>query len=78
MAYALNVDVIDAGDGTIKVTHTFWGLTEKEAREYLREHQGHCEYFAAAMRTGRTIEELEKIDDEELPAVEDDDEEEDE
>jgi len=78
MACALHVDVIDPGDQTIKVTHTFWGLTEKESREYLREHQGHCEYFAAAVRDGRTIEETEEIDDDELPEVDDDEEEEEE
>jgi len=70
MAFALSVDVIDAGDGTIKVTHTFWGETEREVRTYKREHEHSCEYFAAAVKDGRTIEELEEIDDDELPDAE--------
>jgi len=69
MAFALEVLVIDIGDGTIKVGHTFYGLTEREARTYYREHQSSCEYFAAAVREGRVSEELEEIDDDELPEV---------
>jgi hypothetical protein len=73
MAYALEVLVIDAGDKTIKVGHTFYGLTEREVRTYYREHQASCEYFAAAVKEGRVIEELEEIDDEDLPDPDDDD-----
>lgn len=81
MAYALIVDVIDPSDGTIKVTHTFWGLTEAEARTYFQEHVQSCEYFAAAVKEARVIEELEEIPEDELPDPEDleeDDEEEEE
>lgn len=66
--WALVVDVIDPGDGTIKVSHTFWGLTKNEASTYRQEHIQSCEYFSAAVREGRTIEEWEKID--ELPEAE--------
>ena len=71
MAYALEVAIIDAGDGTIKVSHTFWGETEREVRTYFREHQQSCEYFASAVKEGRTIEDLEEIDDDDLPDPED-------
>jgi hypothetical protein len=67
MAYALEVFIVDAGDDTIKVGHTFYGTTEEECRTYMREHQHSCEYFAAAIKEGRTIAELEEIDDEDLP-----------
>jgi len=71
MAFALEVAIIDGGDGTIKVSHTFWGETERECRTYMREHQNSCEYFAAAIKEGRTREDLEEIDDDELPDPED-------
>lgn len=70
MAYALEIAVVDAGDRTIKVVHTFYGLSEREVRSYKREHEASCEYFRAAVKEGRTIEELEEIDDEDLPEVE--------
>lgn len=72
MAFALHIDIVDPGDNTIKVSHTFWGLTRREAETYKREHLGSCEYFRAAEQEGRTVEELEEIDDDELPEVEDD------
>lgn len=67
MAYALEVYIVDAGDETIKVMHTFFGKTEREARTYYREHLASCEYFRAAEKAGRVIEDLEEIDDEDLP-----------
>jgi len=76
MAYALEVLIIDEGDGTIKVGHTFYGETEREVRTYFREHQQSCEYFAAAVKAGRALEELEEIDDDELPDAADFEEEE--
>jgi len=71
MAFALEVAVVDAGDRTIKVIHTFYGVTEEEVRTYFREHQQSCEYFAAAVKEGRVLEELEEMDDEDLPEPED-------
>jgi hypothetical protein len=75
VAYDLEILIIDAGDGTIKVGHHFYGLTEQEARHYFKEHMG-CEYLASAVREGRIIETIEEIDDDELPEAEEDDEEE--
>lgn len=71
MAILLEVHIIDAGDKTIKVTHQFWGLTLNEARTYFREHIGSCEYFRAAEREGRVIEEIEHIDPDDMPDPED-------
>jgi hypothetical protein len=71
MAFALEVLVIDAGDKTIKVGHVFYGLTEREVRTYFREHQESCEYFRAAVKEGRVIEEIEQIDEEDLPDADD-------
>jgi hypothetical protein len=71
MAYRLDVDVVDPSDGTIKVTHTFWGMTEKEARDYFNEHIESCEYFRAAVEEGRLIEDGEQIPEEDLPEAED-------
>lgn len=71
LAYLLEVHIIDAGDDTIKVTHQFWGLTEKECCTYYREHLSSCEYFRAAKKEGRVIEELEQIDVSEMPDADD-------
>lgn len=76
MAFALEIQIIDGGDNTIKVSHTFWGLTKREVETYKREHLSSCEYFRSAENDGRTIESLEEIDDEELPEPEDFEEEE--
>ena len=68
MAYILEVMIIDGGDGTIKVGHNFYGVTEQECETYKREHLASCEYFRAAEREGRTIEEMWELDeDEKLP-----------
>jgi hypothetical protein len=71
MAFLLEVAIIDGGDDTIKVVHQFYGLTEREVETYKREHLSSCEYFRAAEREGRTIEELEEIEADELPTPED-------
>ena len=70
MAYALYIDIVDPGDQTIKVSHTFWGLTKNEVYTYKREHLGSCEYFRSAEQEGRTIEDLEEISADDLPEVE--------
>ena len=71
MACVLEIHIVDAGDNTIKVTHQFWGLTEREARTYYREHLSSCEYFRAAEKDGRLFEEVEAVDEEPLPIPED-------
>lgn len=72
MAFCLEIFIIDAGDHTIKVGHTFYGLTESEVETYKREHISSCEYFRAAVQEGRIIEDLEEIDESELPEPDDD------
>ena len=69
MAYLLEVAIIDGGDDSIKVVHQFFGLTEREVETYKREHLSSCEYFRAAEKDGRTIEELEEIEESELPTA---------
>lgn len=76
MAFLLEIHIVDAGDRTIKVTHQFWGLTEREVLTYKREHLGSCEYFRSAEKEGRTIENLEAVDEEDLPDPDEFDEEE--
>lgn len=67
MAYILRVLIIDPGDATIKVAHEFYGLTERECDTYYKEHVGNCEYFASAVSENRVIEEIEEVDESELP-----------
>ena len=76
MAYLLEVAIIDGGDDAVKVVHQFYGLTEREVETYKREHLAGCEYFRTAQREGRTVEDLEEIDESELPTAEDYEEEE--
>lgn len=75
MAYKLEVWIIDGGDETVKVIHQFFGVTEQEVRTYYREHTHSCDYFKSAVTDHRVIEELEEIDEDELPEVEDEEEE---
>lgn len=76
MAYKIVVDIIDPGDGEIKVTHTFWGHNEAEARTNYTHHLAACEYFQSAVEEGEVIEEEFKISEDELPEAEEVDEEE--
>jgi hypothetical protein len=71
MAKVLEVHIIDPGDNTIKVTHQFWGVSEREVRTYFREHLASCEYFRSAQQEGRVIEELDDVDEDEIPDPED-------
>lgn len=70
MAYILRVYIIDPGDQTIKVGHEFYGLTEKEVDTYYREHTESCEYFKAAVSEGRIREEIEEVEEDEIPTPE--------
>ena len=74
MAYALNVDVIEPDD-EIRMSLTFWGRESPEEAELTWKNlRDKFEFFAAAHREGRTIEDLEKIPDNELPDASDEDE----
>jgi hypothetical protein len=73
--YCLTVDIVDHRDGEIYVTYTFWGHTAVEARDHMRRHEQDCSCFAAAVREGRTVDELEEIDEDEMPEAEADEEE---
>lgn len=70
MAYKIVVDIVDPGDEEIKVTHTFWGHTESEARTNYTHHLAACEYFQAAADEGRVIEEEFEISEDEIPEAE--------
>jgi hypothetical protein len=67
MAVLLEVWIVDAGDKTVKVVHSFYGYSEREVETYKKEHMGDCGYFRSAETEGRTIEILEHIADEDLP-----------
>ncbi len=68
--YVLTVDIIDKEDGIIYVSHVFYGETEEGCRENMQAHASHCDQFKAAIRDGRTDEELEEMDDDEWPEAE--------
>lgn len=71
MAYLLEVAIIDAGDGEVKVVHQFYGVTRHECETYKREHLEGCGYFRAAEQENRTRETLDVIEESELPTEED-------
>jgi len=70
MAYKIVVDIVDPGDGEIKVTHTFWGHSEPEARRNYTHHLEACDYFQSNATEGNLIEEEFEILEEELPVAE--------
>lgn len=70
MAFALRVDKLES-DGTIRVTHIFYGDTEEECEELRDAHGEGCKAFGPALEHGRVIEEVEEID--EMPEWEDGD-----
>lgn len=74
MAYALEVDIIEheAGEPVIRMSLTFWGQSEAECEQTWSELQRKYDFFGSARREGRTIEELDEVDDDELPDPEDD------
>lgn len=73
MAEKIVVDIIDPLDGEIKVTHTFWGRKDGEARTNYTHHLASCEYFLAAVEAGNVIEEEFEIDEREIPEAEETD-----
>lgn len=75
MAYKIVVDIVDPGDGKIKVTHTFWGASEDEARTNYVHHLAACEYFQSATEGESVIEEEFEISSDEIPVAEEVDEE---
>lgn len=70
MAFQIISYIVDPGDGKIKVSHTFYGHTRAEAEEYREHHIASCEYFSAAVEEGREMQEIEEVDDDELPVAE--------
>ena len=72
MAYALNVDLIEeqAGQCVIKMSLTFWGHSVAECEQTWSSLKQKFDFFAAAEREDRTVEELEEIDEDELPEAE--------
>lgn len=69
MAYALTIDIVEPDD-SIRMSVTFYGETEREVEAEWEGLKRRYEFFAEAEREGRTREELEEIDEEELPAAE--------
>jgi hypothetical protein len=73
MAWALHVDKVEP-DGSILVTHTFYGETQGECEELRDKHGAGCQAFGPALTAGKIAEEWEEID--EIPCVDEDEEEE--
>jgi hypothetical protein len=70
MVYMLTIDVVPPEGGRVAVTHTFYGKTEKEAREAFAAHAAGCEFLTPAIAEDRVEEELDTIEDGEWPSYE--------
>ncbi len=70
MAFMLTIDVVPPEGGRVHVSHTFYGETEKEAREAFKAHAAGCEFLTAAIAEDRVEEELDRIDADEWPSYE--------
>ena len=71
MAYKLTVFIVNPDDEQIYVEHNFYGDTKADAEHVKHEHLGSCEYFRAAEKEGRTVEEGEEIEADDWPVVDD-------
>ena len=70
MAHKIVVDIVDPGDGQIKVTHIFWGKDKAEAATNLTHHLDTCEYFQFNQERGNLIVADFEIPIEEIPVAE--------
>jgi hypothetical protein len=73
--WAYHVYLVDPAIEHIPIEHIFYGRTKAECTERFRAHQGVCGSFGPAIAEGRFDDEWEQID--ELPTIEDDDEDDD-
>ena len=75
MSVCITVHIVDNGE--IKVSHQFWGESEREAETYLAHHKESCSYFRSNYDSGNVIEEVdddcERPDPEEFDDEDDDD-----
>ena len=78
MACKRTVDIIEKDGETINVTLTFWGETEREADDHFEELLATCPWFKAAVDEDRITDETETISSDELPEVDDEEDEEEE
>jgi hypothetical protein len=69
MAWELHSYIVNPDDKRIYLKHVFYGHTKEECLEVKREHLASCEYYRAAEEEGRTDDEWEHIDAEDLPTV---------
>jgi hypothetical protein len=61
VAVALYVDKLES-DGTIRVTHIFYGDSEEECYELRDRHGEGCKAFGPALDGGKIIEHFEEVD----------------
>jgi hypothetical protein len=71
VAFALTVDKLDP-KGKISVRHTFYGDTPEECEQLRDHHAEGCKAFGPALEQKKVIEDLEEIDDDDVPEWEPD------
>jgi len=70
MAHALHVYIVPEEEGgKVQIEHVFYGETKEECRELFEGHQHVCKNFGPAVADGRTAEEWEEIDEDEIPEI---------
>ena len=74
-AWEYHVYLIEPGNEYIPVEHIFYGFTKQECTDRFKAHQEVCGSFGPAVREGRTDAEWVEIDEDDLPMVDDEDDE---
>lgn len=78
MAFQLQVDIVDKADDAIHATVIFWGKSKAEVESHYATALTAWPYLAEAEQQERVCEELNEVDDDQLPEVEDEEEDEEE
>jgi hypothetical protein len=61
MAIAIHSFKLDA-DGEIRIQHTFFGATKRDAESVRKDHARDCPHYGPALAKGETIDIVEELD----------------
>jgi hypothetical protein len=71
MAVAVHVYIFEKNGAFSGVEHVFYGRTEAEADRIRLAHMAGCENYGKAEATDRVVEDVEDIEDEDIPSGDD-------
>jgi hypothetical protein len=76
MAYVIEAHVIDPDEDRIRMTVSFWGEDKEDAEEAQDQYAGKIPELVLAEKEDRLVIEEAEIEDDDIPEIEDDEEEE--